>query len=135
MNLASVYAWITRRSFGRFANLRLCLSKRFAGALSSVKREIVGFSDVFSAAGFHALETIRNALSEHGRVRMVVIAGEVGGRWSEETKVFLWSLACEKSRSEAIVLRGSVRAAWYRKWCKGSCFVAPGASWNPWSWG
>ena len=32
----------------------------------------------------------------------------VGGRWSEETKAFLWSLACEKSRSEARVLRGSV---------------------------
>ena len=77
--------------------------------------------------GFHTLETIRNALSEHGRVRMVVIAGEIGGRWSEETKAFLWSLACEKSRSEAIVLRGSVRAAWYRKWCKGSCF---GRSWS-----
>ena len=31
---------------------------------------------------------------------VVVIAGEVGGRWSEETKVYLWSLACENSHSE-----------------------------------
>ena len=54
-------------------------------------------------------------------MRMVVIAGEVGGRWSEETKAFLWSLACEKSRSEATVLRKSVRAAWYRRWC---CLLA-----------
>ena len=59
----------------------------------------------------------------NGRVRMVVIAGEVGGRWSEETKAFLWSLACEKSRSEARVLRGSVRAAWYRR-CRAAKAVA-----------
>ena len=30
-----------------------------------------------------------------GRARLVVIAGEVGGRWSQETKDFLWCLACE----------------------------------------
>ena len=58
-------------------------------------------------------------------MRLVVIAGEVGGRWSEETKAFLWSLACEKSRSEARVLRGSVRAAWYRRW---SCLLACAAA-------
>ena len=29
----------------------------------------------------------------HGRARLVVIAGEVGGRWSRETQVFLQSLA------------------------------------------
>ena len=32
-----------------------------------------------------------------GRARLVFIAGEVGGRWSQETKDFLWWLACEKS--------------------------------------
>ena len=58
-------------------------------------------------------------------MRMVVIAGEVGGRWSEETKTVLRSLACEKSRSEARVLRGSVRTAWYRRWC---CFLACAAA-------
>ena len=51
---------------------------------------------------------------ESGRVRMVVIAGEVGGRWLEEMQDFLWSLAYAKSRSEVRVLRGSVRAAWRR---------------------
>ena len=35
----------------------------------------------------------------NGRARFVVIAGEVGGRWSEETKTFLWSLACAKASS------------------------------------
>ena len=60
----------------------------------------------------------------NGRVRMVVIAGEVG-RWSEETKPFLCTLACGKSRSEARVLRKSVRAAWCRRWC---CLLACAAA-------
>ena len=34
-----------------------------------------------------------------GRARLVVMAGEVGGRWSQETKDFLLFLACEKSKS------------------------------------
>ena len=52
-----------------------------------------------------------------GRARLVVIAGEVGGRWSQETKDFLWCLACEKSKSSLRLLQGSVRAGWYRRWC------------------
>ena len=32
-----------------------------------------------------------------GRARLVVIAGEVGGRWSQETKAFLWCLAFAKA--------------------------------------
>ena len=73
----------------------------------------------------HKEKTYPELQGRNGRVRLVVIAGEVGGRWSEETKAFLWSLACEKSRSEARVLRGSVRAAWYRRW---SCLLACAAA-------
>ena len=50
----------------------------------------------------------------NGRAQLVVIAGEVGGRWSSETKNFLWCLASEKALSASSVLRGSARAAWYR---------------------
>ena len=53
----------------------------------------------------------RCARSSMGRmVVRVVIAGEVGGRWSEETKVFLWSLVCEKSRQSCLVPCGA--ASW-----------------------
>ena len=61
----------------------------------------------------------------NGRTRLVVIAGEVAGRWSQETKAFLWSLACEKSREASKILQGSARAAWYRRW---SCLLACAAS-------
>ena len=49
-----------------------------------------------------------------GRARLVVIAGEVGGRWSSETAHFLSSLATAKVRSVPQVWQvraGMVRAA------------------------
>ena len=56
-----------------------------------------------------------------GRARLVVVAGEVGGRWSHETKALLWSLACAKAASLPRRLYGSARAAWFRRW---SCLLA-----------
>ena len=57
----------------------------------------------------------------NGRARLVVIAGEVGGRWSQETKDFLWCLASAKAACVPRRLYGSARAAWYRRW---SCLLA-----------
>ena len=50
----------------------------------------------------------------HGRTRLVVIAGEVGGR-SRETQAFLQSLAHCKAQGAPRILRAEV--AWYRRWC------------------
>ena len=45
-------------------------------------------------------------LSGHNnRCRLVVLAGEVGGRWSDETRTFIRSLARFKARSEPPLLR------------------------------
>ena len=57
----------------------------------------------------------------NGRARLVVIAGEVGGRWSEETKTFLWCLACAKATAAPRRMFGSARAGWYRRW---TCLLA-----------
>ena len=43
------------------------------------------------------------------RARLVVPAGVVGGRWSEETRVFLGKLARAKARSVPLILRGRGR--------------------------
>ena len=53
----------------------------------------------------------------HGRARLVVIAGEVGGRWSRETQAFLQSLAHCKAQGAPRILRASAEVAWYRRWC------------------
>ena len=51
-----------------------------------------------------------------GRARLVVLAAEVGGRWSEETRKFLGALATAKARSAPAMLQPSVRAAWLHRW-------------------
>ena len=51
----------------------------------------------------------------HRRARLVVLAGEVGGRWSEETQSFISQLAKAKSRAEPFVSRRRVEQAWARQ--------------------
>ena len=51
---------------------------------------------------------------EGGRARLVVLAGDVGGRWSSETQDFLCALAKAKARSAPPLLQSKVRSAWLR---------------------
>ena len=51
-----------------------------------------------------------------GRARLVVLAAEVGGRWSEETAQFLRGLAKARADSVPPLLQGRVKAAWLRRW-------------------
>ena len=55
-----------------------------------------------------------------GRARLVVIAGEVGGRClkKQRTSCGVW---LEKSKYSPRLLQGSVRVGWCRRWC---CFLA-----------
>ena len=51
-----------------------------------------------------------------GRARLVVLAGETGGRWSNETASFWSSLAHAKSREVSAEMQESARVAWRRRW-------------------
>ena len=51
-----------------------------------------------------------------GRARLVVLAAEVGGRWSEEARKYLSALATAKARPAPVLLQPSVRAAWLHRW-------------------
>ena len=51
-----------------------------------------------------------------GRARLVVIAGEVGGRWSREAQIFLQCLAQHKAQSAPKILQASAQVAYYRRW-------------------
>ena len=50
------------------------------------------------------------------RSRLVVLAGEVGGRWSGETCTFVRLLAKARARSEPSILRTRVELAWRLRW-------------------
>ena len=53
---------------------------------------------------------------EGGRARLVVLAAEVGGRWSVETAQFLSALVKAKAQSAPHLLQGRVEAAWLHRW-------------------
>ena len=84
---------------------------------------------------------------EGGRAKLVVLEGQVGGRWSCEAASFLTSLAQHKAHGAPVLLKGSVEAAWRRRWAAllKACRVAPGPpvstrrlwewaylAWRPW---
>ena len=53
---------------------------------------------------------------QFGRARLVVLACEVGGRWSDETQAFLQQLAKFKARTEPLPQQARARAAWLLRW-------------------
>ena len=64
----------------------------------------------------------------HRRARLVVIAIEVGGRWSDETWSFLSQLAKAKDREETRLLGRRVEQAWRLRWGSMlSCAAGPGS--------
>ena len=60
--------------------------------------------------------TYPELVGEGGRARLVVLAAEVGGRWSEETAHFLRSLAKARSESSPFLQQNRVKAAYIRRW-------------------
>ena len=54
--------------------------------------------------------------SGSGRAKLVVIAGETGGRFSEETQTFLKFLAGARTRSTPKVLRARAHQSWLHQW-------------------
>ena len=52
----------------------------------------------------------------HGRARLVVLAVEVGGRWSNETQSFIAQLARAKARGETEVMRRRAEQSWRLRW-------------------
>ena len=51
-----------------------------------------------------------------GRARLVVLAAEVGGRWSAETAQFLSELASAKVRDLPEELQDEAALAWHKRW-------------------
>ena len=51
-----------------------------------------------------------------GRARLVVLAAEVGGRWSDETAQFLEALAKHRAQGAPGVMGQRVQSAWLRRW-------------------
>ena len=83
----------------------------------SVRRNAATSSGVVLQAARRAKETTCREFSGEGRrARLVVLAAEVGGRWSQETADFLNAMAKAKAEEHPRILQGRVRDACVRQW-------------------
>ena len=57
--------------------------------------------------------TYPELVGPRARARLVVLAGEIGGRWSEETRTFIGLFAKAKSREVPRVLQKRVELSWW----------------------
>ena len=55
-------------------------------------------------------------LVQSATLRLVTVACEVGGRWSQESRAVLQRLAAAKARSAPAPLQWAARGAWQRRW-------------------
>ena len=67
------------------------------------------------AARLRKVRTYPELAGPHRRAHLVVLALEVGGRWSCETQAFITQLARAKARNETHLMRGRVEQAWRRR--------------------
>ena len=73
-----------------------------------------------------------------GRARLVVLAAEVGGRWSEESRCFICLLARAKVRSLPKIVCARAQQSWHLRWgrCRESSGIfaprKPRESWHGW---
>ena len=65
--------------------------------------------------------TYPELVGDDGRARLVVLAAETGGRWSNETAQFLRGLAKGKAETAPLLLQNRVLSAWLARW---SCILA-----------
>ena len=69
---------------------------------------------VLAAARRRKERTHPELTGQFGRTRLVVLAGEVGGKWSDEKQAFLRQLATELGLNRPQQARA--RAAWLKRW-------------------
>ena len=60
--------------------------------------------------------TYPELVGDDGRARLVVLAAETGGRWSNETAQFLRGLAKGKAETAPLLMQNRVLSAWLARW-------------------
>ena len=71
---------------------------------------------VASAARRRKVRTYPEIVGPRSWARLVVLAVEVGGRWSSETRSFIAQLGKARSRQEPSLLRRRAEQAWRMRW-------------------
>ena len=102
-----------------FGNFKLCPTDRqdfFCMVLSQFSCVCIPYDGAaLDAARKRKEDTYPELTGENGR-RLVVLAAEIGGRWSGEIAQFLCALATARAQSVPLNLQGRMEAAWLRRW-------------------
>ena len=61
----------------------------------------------------------------NGRCRLVVVALETGGRWSNEAVDFIWQFAQSKAREVPSFMTHQMALVWERRWTRAQCAPCP----------
>ena len=105
-----------------FGGAQLAIDMTLVSALrsdGSVRRHAADFDGVaLEAACRRRARTYPELVGPHCRARLVVLAVEVGGRWSDETRSFLSQLARAKARGETPLMRKRAEQAWRLRWAQ-----------------
>ena len=99
-----------------FGGVQLAIDATLVSALHGDGTARAGSATRQGAALVVARRRKERTYQELAGARLVVLAGEVGGRWSAETASFLTALAQHKAQRAPELLKGSVEAAWKRGW-------------------
>ena len=103
-----------------FGGAQLAIDTTLVGALradGTARRRAADHDGVASAeARRRKARTYPELAGLHGRARLVVLAVEVGGRWSHETQCFITQLARAKARGETELMRRRAEQSWRLRW-------------------
>ena len=109
-----------RMAFPCLEGAQLALDTTLVSALRGDGTARRGAADVdgvaLEAARKRKARTYPELVGVHRRARLVVIALEVGGRWSTETRSFLSQLAQAIARGEPHLMRRRMEQAWRLRW-------------------
>ena len=103
-----------------FQGAQLCVDTTMVSVVrgdGTARRQCAAHSGASLAQARRDKETTYPELrGSNGRARLVVLACEVGGRWSTEARDFVRHLAKAKVRREPAILRHSAFLSWVRRW-------------------
>ena len=95
---------------------RTCRCGRLLDVIRGDGRPSAGVT-ITEAARKKRVVTYLELIGTGGRTRLVVLAAEVGGQWSQEALSFVSQLARAKARSEPRILAVRAQQAWHHRWC------------------
>ena len=130
-----------------FGGARLAVDITMRCALSTSGEPHPGAADVDGAVLTQARRDKETTYPEHttsGRCRLVVVAIETGGRWSNEAADFIKQLAFAKAREVSSSMRFSAALAWGRRRTRmlsvacalafAASLVEPASTCDSWCW-